>query len=387
MYLFKKILCPKLGVSSILLMMFFLTACSGFFEKDNTPKPTPLISFNPEIKPTRLWMTKTNSGVNDQYLRMGLAMDDATIFTVSPNGTISAIHKKNGEHRWQIYTGLPFTTAPGVGNDFIVIGSRKGAIIALNKNNGQTLWKTNLPGLVLAPPVIDHQQVIIKTTDGAIRSLSSKDGHELWISQQIEPNLILRAASAPLIQNQNIIVGFANGNLVKMNAKSGEVFWIQAIAIPQGAFSIERMIDIDADPILSNHHLFAATYQGKIASLNLSTGDILWSRDISSYTGMCTDQQNIYITDAKGFLWAFNMESGSTEWRQNKLAARVLTGPALMGNYIVVGDGQGYLHWINKKDGHFAAREYVGAMYTTPKVENNILYVLTNNGYLAAYSR
>jgi len=57
-----------------------------------------------------------------------------------------------------------------------------------------------------------------------------------------------------------------------------------------------------------------------------------------------------------------------------------------MGRYVVVGDAEGYLHWLGRTDGHFAAREKVGAgMYSAPIVENGVLYALTNGGTLVAY--
>ena len=147
------------------------------------------------------------------------------------------------------------------------------------------------------------------------------------------------------------------------------------------------MIDVDADPVIFEHHLYAATYQGKIASFDWLSGNTLWSHDISSYTGMTADNNTVYISDAQGIIWAFNADSGLVNWRQTELNARIVTGPAVLGNYLVVGDAEGYLHWLGKNDGHLAARQRVGsAIYAAPVVENNVVYTLTNEGYLAAYT-
>jgi outer membrane protein assembly factor BamB len=161
---------------------------------------------------------------------------------------------------------------------------------------------------------------------------------------------------------------------------------MQTIAIPEGAFSIQRMIDIDADPVLFHHQIYAATYQGKIASLDWAMGSVNWARDISSYTGMTAEGQSIYITDAKGHVWAFDARNGDIKWQQSQLTARILSAPANMDNEIVVGDAEGYLHWLNKQDGHFAAREFVGAaIYAAPLVDDHVVYAFTSNGYLTAY--
>jgi outer membrane protein assembly factor BamB len=148
------------------------------------------------------------------------------------------------------------------------------------------------------------------------------------------------------------------------------------------------MIDIDADPIIFDNRVFAATYQGHIVSLDLLTGREIWVHDISSYTGMTADAEKIYISDAKSALWAFDRDNGTVRWRQVQLAARNITGPAILGKYLVVGDGEGYLHLLSREDGHFVARIRVNSspILATPVVNNGILYVLTTDGHLAAYS-
>jgi outer membrane protein assembly factor BamB len=363
-----------------------LAACNGFFEKDNTPTPTPLTHYRPEVAPHRLWSVNTGTGAGDEYLKMSPAINDNIIVTAGVKGVITAVNKRNGQILWQNNTRMPMVAGPGIGDGIIVAVSSKGDILALQEANGRAIWKTSIAGEVIAAPAIARGIVVVKAVDGILRGLSVKDGHEVWSFKQTEPALILRGSSTPLVRDKNIIVGFANGNLAKVSLNDGQMYWQQAVAAPAGAFAIERMIDIDADPIVYNHHIYVATYQGSIASLDWTSGRTVWSHDISSYTGMTADSDTVFITDAKGDLWAFNADGGSVNWRQTQLEARILTGPADMGNYVVVGDAQGYLHWLSKSDGHFVARDNVGSgIYTAPMVENNVLYALTNKGTLVAY--
>jgi outer membrane protein assembly factor BamB len=148
------------------------------------------------------------------------------------------------------------------------------------------------------------------------------------------------------------------------------------------------MVDIDADPVIYNHTIYVATYQGKVAALELGSGKVIWSHDMSSFTGITVDNERVYVSDAKSYLWAFDRESGTVDWRQPQLEARIISGPALINNYVAVGDGQGYLHFLSKTDGHFIARARVSnsAIRVAPVVENGVIYVLTREGYLSAYS-
>lgn len=370
-----------------LLLLTNLVGCTGLFDKDNTPPPTPLTQFTAEAKPTLLFSTKTGSGTNDEYLRLSPVISENAIFTSSVNGEVAAINKMNGQTFWRVNTNHPISSGPGAGNGIVVVGSRRGDIIALEQTTGKQRWHASISGEVLAAPAISDQHVIVKATDGRVHSFHATDGHHLWTYQQTEPSLILRGASNPRIYHGYAIVGFANGNLAKIGIHNGQAYWKRPIATAQGAFAIQRMIDIDADPIVSGYRVYAATYQGRIASLELDSGSTLWTHDISSYTGMAVANDGVFVTDATSHVWSFGTNSGLVNWRQTQLAARQISPPALFGKYVVLGDAQGYVHWLDKKDGHFAAREFAGsAIYAAPLVENGIVYLYTKNGNLLAYS-
>lgn len=370
-----------------LFLFFSLTACNGFFEKDNLPSPKPLASFRPTAMPALLWSTGVGNGVrSNDYLKLGPSVDETAVYAAGTNGTVNAVNKRNGRIIWQTNVQFPITTSPGIGSGVVVVAGRKGEIAALNQATGKLCWRKTVIGEILAKPAVAHDIVVIKTTDGTLFGFSASTGAEIWLFQHQEPNLILRGSSNPVIYNDNVLAGFADGSLGKFNLQTGRLDWLETISVPEGAFAIQRMVDIDAEPIVYDHRIYAATYQGKIASLTWSSGHPIWFRTISSYTGMVADNDTVFISDAKSRVLAFNANSGSLIWEQDRLEARNVTAPAAMGPYIVLGDGYGYLHWINKCDGRLAARTNAGyAMNAAPVVDNNVLYVETNNGTLIAY--
>jgi outer membrane protein assembly factor BamB len=363
-----------------------VSGCSSFFDTDNTPKPKALTSFTAQIKPRLLWKTSTGAGAGDEFLKLSPSMNDHAVFTSSVNGVVSSTNKANGKNNWRTNTGLALSTGPGSGDGIVVVGSVHGNIVALNEATGHTMWSANMGGELIASPAVSQGHVIVKALNGSVEAFAVSDGHKLWSFKQSEPDLILRGSSTPLVRDNQILTGFANGNLASVALSSGNIMWIQQVAAPEGIFAIERMTDIDADPIIYGHRIYAATYQGNIASLDWHSGRPLWSHKISSYTGMTADDNSVYISDAKSNVWAFGADNGEVSWQQANLEARTISSPADMGNYIVVGDAEGYLHWLSKRDGHFAAREYIGSgVLAKPLVDNNILYALTTNGNLAAY--
>lgn len=380
------ILISRLKFFILLPAICFLTACE-LFDKDNTPTPAPLKPITQEVSPRLVWSTKTGNGTDGQYLKISPALDGDTLYTTGLNGVVSAINKRNGARLWQVNTKKDINTGPGAGNGIVVVGSRHGDVIALDKNTGKERWITNVNAEILASPAVSSDTVIIKTLDGNVKALSTENGALRWSFQQTEPVLILHGASTPVIQDRNIFVGYSNGNLSRISLSDGQLVWVQAIAAANGAFAIERMIDIDANPVIYHHQVYAATYQGNIASIDWTTGRILWTHDISSYTGMTATDNAIFISDAKSHIWSFESNSGLVNWRQNDLEARVVSAPANMADYIVVGDAEGYLHWLSQRDGHVAARVSVGSpVYAAPLIDQNMAYVQTGNGSLLAYT-
>ena len=365
-----------------------LSSCSTFFDKDNTPAPAPLVNFQTEASVKPVWSSRVSNGTGNNYVRLAPTIANGTIYTVSAYGVITANDAATGKSTWKTNIGAEITGGAAATDGRIYAGTREGELYSLNQADGKMLWQADASSEILAPAAANHSIVLAKAIDGSVTAFSTENGHQLWKHQQTEPNLILRGSSAPQLLGDSAIVGFENGDLLKLSLRNGRVQWQKTIAEPKGIFAIQRMVDIDADPIVAGSRVYVATYQGRIAALNTASGEEIWNHDISSYSGMTTDSSKVYITDAQGNLWAFNASNGNVSWEQTKLYARTLTGPASIGNYIVVGDAEGYLHWISKVDGHFVARTLVNksGIIAAPIVYNNTVYVYTRDGHLAAYT-
>jgi outer membrane protein assembly factor BamB len=204
---------------------------------------------------------------------------------------------------------------------------------------------------------------------------------------QEQPPLVLRGGSAPKAQDGLLISGFANGEIVAFNEDTGKISWRQLVAEPSGTFAVERMVDIVADPVIVDNTIYVATYQGKIAALNLHNGRILWTKDASTFSGLAVTNNMVIISDANDYVTAFDRATGAQLWQQKSLEYRGLTAPATISHYAVVGDAEGYLHFIDTRNGRFAARVAVGGggIVAAPIVNDNAVYVVTRSGYLAKF--
>ena len=372
------------NLALFVLMTVILAGCNMLGE-DNLPTPSPLPEFQPNAQLVSVWSASVGTS-DEQHLRFQLGIDRDTIFAAGERGSVVAVNRQTGEVTWQRRLDDSLTAGVGVGDGIVVVGSNKGQIIALSEQDGKTLWQQQIANQALAVPVIIDGTVYIKTIDDDVIALTAKDGQQRWNYAANAPQLVLRLGSMPAVTQQHIIVGLANGRILSLS-KSGNPVWQNAIAIPKGAADIDRMVDIDATPIVQGEMIYAASYQGNIAALHLGSGDIAWQKQLSTYSDLAVDSQSVYTVDAEGYIRAFVRSNGKLKWEQSKLAYRWLTAPQLMQHYLVVGDGQGYLHLLSKQTGKFVARVQVddSAIVATPIVQGDTIYVLSSTGDLRAY--
>jgi outer membrane protein assembly factor BamB len=170
------------------------------------------------------------------------------------------------------------------------------------------------------------------------------------------PSLTLRGTSRARLAGDKILVAFASGMLAALNIKTGEAVWETAVATPGGRNDLERIIDSDGEFVVDKGVIYIATFQGRVAAINLQDGATVWARDMSSYAGLTVNDSQVLVSDAESHLWALDRGSGATLWRQDKLVGRDISAPVLMDGMVVVGDRGGYVHWLSADDGHFLAR-------------------------------
>ena len=134
--------------------------------------------------------------------------------------------------------------------------------------------------------------------------------------------------------------------------------------------------------------VYAAGYQGRIGALASESGQLLWSREISSYEGVAVDWTSVYTTRDDGEIIALSRSNGSETWRNNDLLRREPTLPTAFNTTVAVGDLEGYVHFFSSITGEPVARVKLGstAISSPPVVVADRLYVQTDSGNIAAYT-
>ncbi len=356
-----------------------------WFGGDESLKPAELVDFSPTIKPQILWSVNIGAG-SDSYPDLMPAIGAGSIFVVDAEGVLQARDRDSGQLQWEVKTGLPVSSGPSLGDDILVVGTSEGELVAFDQEAGKELWRRSLSSEILARPAIDGDWIVVHTADGNLFGLEAVSGVQQWRYDHKVPVLTLRGSSSPVVDGGSVFCGLSGGKLISLSLDSGVLEWETHVTVPSGRTDLERMVDVDADPVVYSGTVYAAAYQGHVAAVGAGSGKVFWKREMSVYNNMAVNWQQLAVTDAQGFVWSLDPDSGSARWRQQALKNRRLSAPALLSDYVVVGDYEGYLHWLSADDGSLAARIHVSSdpIVAPLQVVDDTLYVLGSDGKLSA---
>lgn len=368
-----------------LLMLTVLSACS-LFSADESEQPAELQDINEQFRLQRLWSVNVGDGQGRHYNRLAPAIDGAMLYVASNDGTVMAIDKVSGDVRWRQRTDETITGGVGAAAGVVVFGTRDARVVALSQTDGSELWSTTVSSEVLAAPAVDSRVVVTQSVDGRLNALNIADGQQRWVYDSTVPALSLRGTSRPLISGSVVVAGFANGIITGIDVNNGSQIWEERVAVPQGRYDIERIIDIDGDPVLSGSTVFVSSYQGNLMGLDLMSGRIVWGMAGSSYNSLALGLGNIYWVNNFGHVLAVQNNTERTVWENRDLRLRKPSSPATINNYVAVADFEGYLHLISQIDGNVVSRFRVDRSGVRANIltEASTLYVYGNSGQLMA---
>ncbi|WP_025821991.1 outer membrane protein assembly factor BamB [Shewanella marina] len=379
------------------LSLGLLSACSSNDVDEEPISPLPQIqaSIHPEIS----WSADVGDGVGDYYSTLRPAVRYGKIFAASRFGQVEAFDEKTGKLVWskdfsQIFRDNPLAKNKGArisagitaARDKIFIGSESGLLAALDEKTGETVWTAMSDGELLAMPTVAEDMVVVNTGSGALDAFNVDDGKKLWSFDTQLPKLTLRGTSSATYEAGGFFVGTAEGKVAVVIQNNGQPAWEQAIYTPKGGNEFSRMADVDSTPIIIGSNLYAVSYNGNLVSMELRTGRIVWSRKYSSFDEIAYAGLSLYIVDDHSRVYSIDSRNGLEQWSNTELTNRQLTSPAVYKNYIVVGDYQGYLHFIDRETGKIEGRILIddSGLYSQPLVVGDNIYVQTRDGEIAS---
>jgi outer membrane protein assembly factor BamB len=371
------------------LALAALTALSGcnpfgwFGDDSSGPKPAELPVFTSTHGVRVLW--SANVGSAERFIfSPALGADD--VYAAARDGSVARLDGASGQPRWRIKVERRLSGGVGTDGDLVVVATDEGEVYALDAQSGKQRWSARVSSEVLAAPAVGEGLVLVRSGDSRIFALGAEDGKRRWVYQRAASPLLVRSATGVTMRAGTVYAGFSGGKLVAIALSNGGVRWEATVALPRGATELERVTDIVGDPVVQGREVCAAAYQGRVACYDAATGNQLWSREVASLTGVSLDARYAYVSDERGAVHALDRTNGRSVWKQDRLAHRRLSVPLPLGSEIAVADLQGYVHFLARDSGAFAARIATDGspVLAAPLRLANGFVVQTHNGGLYA---
>ncbi|EYS97262.1 pyrrolo-quinoline quinone [Cupriavidus sp. SK-4] len=354
-----------------------LGGCS-LFSKENKHPPAELKPVSGTLSVRQAW--KADVGKSGPYSMQPAAAGN-NVYVSSNNGNVMALEGASGRVLWKAKADLDLTSGPGSDGSVTAVAGEKGAIYAFDAS-GKQIWKKQVNGEVLSAPLVGNGLVVVRTTDTRVFGLDAETGERRWIYQRSQTPLNLRASMGMVFAGDGIVMGFPGGKLGVLTPGNGVLRWESAVSYPKGVSEIERLNDVTGLPMVSGRQVCATTFQGRVACLELASGQPQWGKDFSSPSGPAQDDNAIYASDEQSVVHAFDRQNGNERWKNNDLRNRRLGAPLALGRSVVMGDFEGYVHFLSREDGQVIARMKTdgSAITAAPVVAGQTMVIQTRDG-------
>jgi outer membrane protein assembly factor BamB len=359
-----------------------MAACSS--TKDERRVPTPLTEFKPVLDVQQAW--KASVGKAGRYLFSPVAVGNA-VYAAGANGSVAKIDAQTGQDLWRVK--LHDDLSAGVGSDgtLTAVGGLKGDVYVLGAD-GKQLWTAKAPGEIISPPLVGNGLVVVRTVDGQIVAFNAQTGEQKWNYRNRAVPLNLRVSSGMTFAGDAaVLAGFPGGAFAAINLQTGDNYWQTPVSYPKGVTEVERINDVTGPPTLVGSETCAVTFQGQIGCFDANSGRALWEKAFSSASGLAQDDRAVVAADDWSVVSAFDVTSGAPLWKNDTLKNRELGVPFILGHAAVLGDYQGYVHFLSRDDGTLVARMKTdgSAINAAPVLAGETLVVQTRDGDLYGY--
>ena len=359
-----------------------LSGCSLFASKAPSNPPAALVTFKQVATVRTAWTASVGDAGTYTF---SPATSGTSVYAASADGAITRIDATTGVPVWRINAGMKLTAGVGTDGFFVAVAGEKGAVLVYDAE-GKLRWKAQASSEILSSPAVGQGLVIVRSLDNRISAYDVETGDRKWTAQRSVPSLTLRSAPGILIVPQAAFVALPGGRLSALNLTNGGPWWEMAIGDPRGTTELERVADASGMPLLIGHDICAVAYQGRVGCFDAGSGAAHWVKNFSSDVGVGGDDQHLYAADEHGGVSAFAVGSGTPEWNNTELANRRLSSPAVLGETVVVGDFEGYIHFLSRANGTLVGRVRADKSAVLPNavvVGSNVIFQ-TKSGTLIA---
>lgn len=364
-----------IGWGAVLVALAVLAGCAA-----DKPKPKPLEPLTPKIAGRQVWSAK----VDGVRFPLSVAVRDGNFIVASSGGTLMGLEAETGRQLWTANAGAPLSA--GIGSD-----GRHHAVVTMDNQlvsfeGSREIWREQLKSRVSTAPLVAGERVFVMGVDRVVHAYDVKDGKRLWTLQRPGDALTLLHIGVLTGVKDTLIAG-QGPRLAGIDPTRGTLRWEVPVGSPRGSNEVERLADLIGPAVRVGTKLCARSFQAAVGCVETDTGRLVWARNIGGINAVGGDEELIFGADATDRIVAWKTANGETTWSSERMLFRGLSAPASVGPTVAFGDFEGYVHFLDRKNGQPLLRLATDGspVVGKPALSGTTLLVVTRNGGLFAF--
>ena len=351
----------RMRCHSPVVLAGFLAVCLGGgcssltgIDKDDT------VDVESRLLVSKLWSHSVVTDFSDEYLRLMPLLKDGRMYVAGPKGELVAFRVKDGKRLWRRSSELEITAGAGGGEETMIVGATDGKVVAFSLDSGEEIWQSDIGEQVTAVSKQHRGLVLVRTADRIV-AMDAASGGKRWQYKDNPPPLTIKGASLPVFHRGSAFVGLDSGYVLVMDLKSGRVLSKVRLGVDVGSTDLDRIVDVDGRMVVEDGVLYAGAYQGRTVAVNLDNGEVVWTLNIASQSGLDVGNRRVFIATADNRVVALSRKTGKQIWSNDSLQKEYLSAPAVIGPFVIVGSDHGHFYWLSKKSGKLLERTKLAA--------------------------
>jgi outer membrane assembly lipoprotein YfgL len=357
------------------LVLAALAACGT-----DKPKPKALEPVAPKIAGRLVWSAKLDS----VRFALTVVVRNGQFIVAGSDGTLMALDAQSGRQLWRASAGAPLSAGVGSDGRFHAVVTADNKLVAFDGT--QQTWRVQLNSRVSTAPLVAGERVFVMGVDRAVHAFDAADGRRLWTLQRPGEALTLLHGGVLAAVKDTLVAG-QGPRLAGIDPTRGTLRWELPIGSPRGSNEVERLSDLVGPPVRVGSQLCMRSFQASVGCADADAGRLLWARNSAGIQAIGGDAELLAGADATDRITAWKTASGDLAWTNERFLFRSLSAPAVAGPTVVFGDFEGYVHFLDRKDGQPLLRLATdGSQVVGPPVlAGSTLLVVTRNGGLFAF--
>ncbi|MBV9859769.1 MAG: PQQ-binding-like beta-propeller repeat protein [Alphaproteobacteria bacterium] len=323
------------------------------------------------------------------------------VYAMDGGVQLTALDSGGGGRVWQVdlkpenERGNAFGGGPTFWNDRLYVATGYAQVLALDPANGQVIWKQSVTGPVHSQPTVADGRIFVVTVENELIVLAVEDGRRLWSHNGIPETAGLLGSSSPAVEGEIAVVAYSSGELYALRVENGRPVWSDSLASTRSADAVSSLADIRGRPVIDRGRVFAISHSGRMAAIDVRTGDRVWEQDIASSHSPWPAGDYVFVLANDNALVCLSRNEGKVRWvrqlsrfedEKEKSDPIRWAGPTLGGNRLIVLSSTGLAVLVAAETGEQVGQFELGdGAYLAPAIADNTLYVLTDAANLSAY--